>query len=1259
MDLPFFKKRTRDIRTNIFESGIITALDIIAPSSIEITQDYLKLGDRWARSYFIFSFPRYLNTGWFSPIINLDVPMDISFFIHPAETEHVLKQLRRKVTEVQSEIIEREEKGLIRDPVLETAYQDLEVLRDRLQTAQERMFRFGIYLTVYAESYKELREIEMTLRSILESRLIYIKPSLFQQKEGFLATSPYGIDTILVHTTMNTDPLSSAFPFISFDLSSNEGILYGINKHNNSLILFDRFSLENANEVFFGKAGSGKSVAADTPVLIREKKQTKLTKIGSLIEGLIKEKGAVQIDDEMEGVIEPKMEVYTFNKELKGEWAKVKIAARKKAPADLYGIRTASGRRITITGDHNIVSLKNGKVNVVKGSELKGGEFIPLPRFVAETAPFSKSFNLLELFKFSEGVYVADAADLIRNNYKILKQVSLDKKFDLYLYKYRDGRVIPLKYFLKILKYLGIKPQSQELKQIKIVSRNGKKKCSPDIDFKITPEFLRLAGYICSEGTVRNDLIIITNEGPEILSDIDYCLRKLGFPFFYANRGIVIDSRLFIELIKALDGKGYSNQKKILPFIFDLPKDKTKHYLAAYFEGDGGVESNSVVAVSKSKKLISEISYLLLSFGIIGRISKTRKKATNANWKRKKVYWKISISGQDNLQKFANDISFISNLKKERLKKITNKIWNTNVDVIPGLASVFEEIYQLFGVQLHDIPEISEWKRNKRNPSPRHLKEVINKIEERIKKFKDLSSSFEILAKLPSLATVINFGTNDKNFNRDLWKVLGQSWRLMKKEEVKSDSNNVLTAIQVTTENSYSLNEIKSTIHKGFKEMDLSIKHFNPCLQSALIQRAESDTAYETIHKTAAYISASYKGLLSKIPLVEEKLAQLKILADSNLFWDPIVEIRKIKNKKEKYVYDLTVDNEVFLAGEGGMFIHNSYCQKLEILRSLMTGIDVIVIDPENEYQVLADAVGGSYFKISLTSPHHVNPFDLPIPREDERPEDVLRSNIINLVGLLRIMMGGLTPEEDAIIDRALTETYAAKDITPESDFSRITPPLMSDFEQVLETMEGGESLVRRIRKFTMGTFSGFFNQPSNITMDNKFVVFGIRDMEEELKPMAMFIILRYIWNTVRSQLKKRILVVDEAWWLMQSDDGASFLYGIAKRGRKYWLGVTTITQDVIDFMKSTYGQPIINNSSIQLLMKQSPAAIDLVQKTFNLTEEEKYLLLEAAVGEGLFFAGQKHVAIRVVASYAEDQIVTTAPEEILKIKRAKEELAE
>ncbi len=590
MKLPFLKTKRED-REKIFEAPAIGIKDIIAPSSIAISADYLKLGKRFVKSFFIFSYPRYLSTAWFSPIINLDTPMDIGFHVHPIETGQILKELRKRVTEVQAEIMEREEKGLIREPSLEIAYQDLEDLRDRLQTAQEKMFKFGLYLTIYGDSEKEMRETETTLRSILEARLIYIKPSLYQQKDGFVSTSPCGLDQLQVHTSMNTGPLSSTFPFVSFDLSSNEGILYGVNRHNNSLILFDRFSLENANSVVFAKAGSGKSFAI-----------------------------------------------------------------------------------------------------------------------------------------------------------------------------------------------------------------------------------------------------------------------------------------------------------------------------------------------------------------------------------------------------------------------------------------------------------------------------------------------------------------------------------------------------------------------------------------------------------------------------------------------------------------------------------------KLEILRSLMLGVDVIILDPENEYQFLSDAAGGSFFNISLASPNHINPFDLPTPREDEKPEDVLRSNIINLVGLLRIMLGGLTPEEDAILDRALTETYAAKDISPETDPSswEARIPLMEDFEQVLEGMEGAESLVRRVRKFTKGTFAQFFNQPTNISMEKPLVVFGTRDMEDELRPMAMFIVMRYIWNKVRSELKKRILVIDEAWWLMRTEDGASFLYGIAKRARKYWLGVTTITQDVGDFMKSSYGQPIITNSSLQLLMKQSPATIDVVQKTFNVTEEEKYLLLEAEVGEGIFFAGQKHVAIKVVASYTEDQIITTAPEEVLKIRKAK-----
>ena len=574
------------------EKETTTAMDIIAPASIEVNQNYVQMEEKLAKTYFVFSYPRYLTTGWLSPIFNMDIPLDISFFFHPIETGTILKQLRKSVTEVQAEIMEREEKGLIRDPALETAYQDLEDLRSRLQTAQEKMFKFGLYITVYADNVKELETVETTLRSILEARLIYIKPALYQQKEGLISSFPYGSDLLQIHNTLNTTPLSSIFPFVSFDLSSNEGILFGINKHNNSLVLFDRFSMENANMVIFAKSGSGKS-----------------------------------------------------------------------------------------------------------------------------------------------------------------------------------------------------------------------------------------------------------------------------------------------------------------------------------------------------------------------------------------------------------------------------------------------------------------------------------------------------------------------------------------------------------------------------------------------------------------------------------------------------------------------------------------YAVKLEILRSLMMGSECIILDPENEYKTLAEAVDGAFFKISLSSDSHINPFDLPEPREDETSEDVLRSNIINLVGLMRIMLGGLSPEEDAIMDRGLSETYAAKDITPNSDPKTWSDkiPIMSDLESVLETMEGAESLVERLRKFTKGTFASFFNQKSNISMNKSLVVFGIRDMEDELRPMAMFIIMRYIWNTARASLKKRLLIIDEAWWMMKTEDGASFLFGICKRARKYWLGVTTITQDVSDFMRSDYGKPIITNSSIQLLLKQSPATIDLIQQTFTLTDQEKFLLLETPVGEGIFFAGQKHVAIRIVASYTEDQIITTSPEEIIKIKQAKE----
>ncbi len=340
--------------------------------------------------------------------------------------------------------------------------------------------------------------------------------------------------------------------------------------------------------------------------------------------------------------------------------------------------------------------------------------------------------------------------------------------------------------------------------------------------------------------------------------------------------------------------------------------------------------------------------------------------------------------------------------------------------------------------------------------------------------------------------------------------------------------------------------------------------------------------------------------------------------------------------------------NSVVFAKSGA---GKSYAVKLEILRMMMMGTDVLVIDPENEYEALANTVGGSYLKLSLNSDRRINPFDLPKPIEGDEVQagDLLRSNIVSLHGLLKLMLGAMTPEEDSILDKALIDVYALKGITMELvDPSVFAPPTMEDLAQVLNSMDGADSLFKRLSKYTTGSFAGIFNKPSNIDLNDGLMVFCVRDLEEELRPIAMYIVLNYIWAKVRSKLKKRILVVDEAWNLMQHSDSGKFLYGLVKRARKYYLGVTTITQDVEDFLKSEFGKPVITNSSMQLLLKQAPSAIEIVAKTFNLTEGEKYVLLNSGVGQGLFFAGMKHVAIQVIASYTEDKIVTTNPEEIL-----------
>lgn len=338
--------------------------------------------------------------------------------------------------------------------------------------------------------------------------------------------------------------------------------------------------------------------------------------------------------------------------------------------------------------------------------------------------------------------------------------------------------------------------------------------------------------------------------------------------------------------------------------------------------------------------------------------------------------------------------------------------------------------------------------------------------------------------------------------------------------------------------------------------------------------------------------------------------------------------------------------NSVVLAKSGA---GKSYAVKLELLRYMMFGSEVIVIDPEKEYEELCSALGGSYININVNSEYRINPFDLPLASSENAEEAAnhLRSNIIILHGLIRVMMGGkITPEEGNLLDEAITQTYSAKGITTDPATHNLPAPTFDDLVRVLSSIKGAERVAASLKKFSQGTYSGLFNMPTNINLNNQFVVFSIRDLEDELRPIAMYMVLNFIWGRIRGELKKRILAVDEAWILMKYEDSAQFLFSIAKRARKYYLGLTTISQDIEDFLGSPYGRAIVNNSSLNLLLKQHPATIDLVAKVFHLTQAEKNFLLNSEVGEGLFFAGLNHVALRIERSYQEDLLITTNPEQ-------------
>lgn len=432
--------------------------------------------------------------------------------------------------------------------------------------------------------------------------------------------------------------------------------------------------------------------------------------------------------------------------------------------------------------------------------------------------------------------------------------------------------------------------------------------------------------------------------------------------------------------------------------------------------------------------------------------------------------------------------------------------------------------------------------------------------------------------------------------------------------------------------------ENEDEMRKLENKLDMMLSGRNIMTKQALLRAEQGFIATGPFAKDEVnvYRNISTKGLSTTFPFSSNSLSQ-----DDGVFYGINT------HNKSLIIFDrFRSENAnmcVFAKSGGG----KSFAVKLEILRSLMMGIDVIVLDPENEYRALVETVGGTYTNISLNSDEKINPFDLPRGLKDAEthPGDLLRNAIVNVLGLLRLMLGQITPNEESILEKALITTYSLKGITMEDDnVEGKEIPLMKDLYSVLETMDGASGIVNRLEKYVFGVYSGVFSELTNVNLSGGLVVFSVRDLDDALRPIAMYILLNYVWNVARSSEKKRFLVVDEAWNIMQYEDSAKFLFGLVKRARKYGLGVTTITQDVEDFMGSSYGKAIVTNSSIQLLLKQSPASIDVLQNIFKLTEQEKYILLNASVGNGLFFAAGEHVGIEILASYFEEQVITTKP---------------
>lgn len=1164
--------------------------DIIAPPAIEVDFDYLKMGDRFVRTLFVAGYPRFVSANWLEPLISFNHTLDTAMYVYPSKSEEILENLKRKVGEMEATIQSDMKRGRVIEPSVQVALEDALSLQQELAKGAERFFQFGLYVTIPAKTKDELDRTTKQVEAMLGSLLIVTKKAVLQMEEGFKTTMPMGQDRLLITRNMDTTSLATTFPFTTSELTANEGVLYGMNEHNESLIIFDRFSLENANTLVMGK-----SLAAWEPVLVRRNGIEQLKPIGEVVENEITNHGITNKDDELEGVDNPSLEVFSFGKNLTGGWSKVSLAARKpfSRRERLYTITTKSGRKITVTADHCLVALRGGRIEAVRGRDIKIGEAVPIPRQLPEPTKTTRAILPKEL--------VSSWPSNLAN-------------------------VLPLENNL-----------------------------------------LTLLGLATSEGLVIPNTLTIYNTDRTVLDLIRTSATAIGArvaPRYGAERGTIkgynIQPNAYAKLFVALGTGGSSGEKRVPPILFTATKKQVAAYLRAYYEGDGTVSEKAVSCTSKSYELIGDLAYLLLRFGIVGRIAKKSKRATNTN-SPAATYWELSISGANNIESFARHVGFLTSRKNQKLARLLGKQANTNVDTVPALAPLLQKLYTMLyqGDAVRGPTNLSPLKRSVFSPSQQQLKHMIVAIESRITELRNLRKNVMFLDSLPNLPDIIRRGSRRRT-NRLLWQELGHSWQLMKKRAVTPGAINVLRAFKAITGETILLPEVKRVLYQTYKDAGFSFSQQDNSLWSNI--RAEAhrpgDIAYPTLFAAVKMLKKQYRSVQLTLRHAEKLLAKLRLLANADLFWDPIVAIEKIKHH-EHFVYDLAVDSGVFLGGHGGMFVHNSgggksYMVKLEVMRSLMFDTEVIIIDPENEYEALTHALGGEYIRFHFGTTTKLNPFDLSLLQRNpsagtEKEESELNQKILSLHGFFRVVMGDLNPTEEALLDRALILSYKQKGITPDPATQKLEPPLMEDLYKSLIGMEEplARGLADRIEKFVKGSLVGIFDAQTNIQIRNPLTVFSIRDLEEAIRPIAMFLILDFIWTRIRRDIKRRILVVDEAWYMMKFPDSAQFLSSIAKRARKYYLGVTTITQDVEDFLSVDIGKTIIQNSSLQVLLKQSPAAIDKVAEVFYLSEGEKHLLLAADIGEGLFFAGPAHAAVRVIASPEEHDLATTKPQEV------------